>query len=346
MKIQTLSRTGSRRLASAVAISTIAAVLISGCATDTPSEPGEEPTDITIAMLPKALSIPYFDVSSAGAETAAEELGITLTVIGPSEPTAAAQLPFINTAVQQQVDGITVAATDSQALAPSLRQAMESGLNVTTFDSDVETDARTIFVNQVDPDEFALAMLESVGEQMNYEGQLALLSGLPTAQNQNDWIAVMEAELATPKWANVELVTIAYSDSVDQKSVEVFNGLLQTYPDLAGVVALDAVALPAAARTLQQSDRELALGGGALPNSMKEYIEDGTVQDFVLWDVEKLGYLSIYATYALIVGDIEGQPGETFEAGSLGEFTVGEGGEIILGPPTIFNADNIAGFNF
>jgi rhamnose transport system substrate-binding protein len=301
----------------------------------------------TIAMIPKALSIPYFDVSSKGAQQAAQELGITVKVIGPSDPTAAAQIPFVNTATQQQVSGISLAADDAQALAPAMKQATAAGVKATTFDSDVSQDARTIFVNQVDPKEFALAMLSTVAEQMNYTGQLALVSGLATAQNQNDWLKIMQDELKNnPKYANVQLAKIAYSDSVDQKSTEVFNGLLQTYPDLKGVIALDAVALPASARALQQSGRKLALGGAALPNAMKAYVKDGTVKNFVLWDVQKLGYLSIFATDALVNGCITGAAGDKFTAGSLGSFTVGDNGVIILGPSTIFDASNIDQFNF
>jgi rhamnose transport system substrate-binding protein len=45
-------------------------------------------------------------------------------------------------------------------------------------------------------------------------------------------------------------------------------------------------------------------------------------------------------------GAISGKEGESFDAGKLGKRTIGPQGEIILGPPTTFDASNIDNFNF
>ena len=79
---------------------------------------------------------------------------------------------------------------------------------------------------------------------------------------------------------------------------------------------------------------------------MREYVEDGTVAEFALWNPEDLGYLAAYAAEALISGDITGATGDTFEAGKLGSYTVEEGGSVLLGEPYRFNAENIGDFDF
>ena len=79
---------------------------------------------------------------------------------------------------------------------------------------------------------------------------------------------------------------------------------------------------------------------------MREYVENGTVKAFALWNPGDLGYLAAYAADALAAGDITGEAGDTFEAGDLGEYTVEEGGSVLLGDPFVFNADNIADFDF
>ena len=43
---------------------------------------------------------------------------------------------------------------------------------------------------------------------------------------------------------------------------------------------------------------------------------------------------------------IEGNAGDTFEAGRLGSYTVGEDGVVLLGPPFTFDTDNIDDFDF
>ena len=70
---------------------------------------------------------------------------------------------------------------------------------------------------------------------------------------------------------------------------------------------------------------------------MRKYVKDGTVEQFSLWNPKELGYLGSYAAAALASGQITGAEGEKFKAGDLGEYTVGKDGEVILGPPTVFD---------
>ena len=79
---------------------------------------------------------------------------------------------------------------------------------------------------------------------------------------------------------------------------------------------------------------------------MRDYVEDGTVTAFALWNPADLGYLAAFAAQALITGEITGEEGDTFEAGKLGDFEVGADGAILLGDPFEFNADNIGEFDF
>src|SRR5690606_7774331 len=124
--------------------------------------------------------------------------------------------------------------------------------------------------------------------------------------------------------------------------------LLQTYPELKGIVSPTTVGIAAAARYLSTSDAkgEIALTGLGSPGQMREYIEDGTVTEFALWNPEELGYLTAYAANALVAGESTGAEGDTFEAGDPGSYTVGADSTVVLGEPYRFNAENIAEFDF
>ncbi|MGW1341071.1 ATP-binding cassette domain-containing protein [Kribbella sp. NPDC002412] len=78
----------------------------------------------------------------------------------------------------------------------------------------------------------------------------------------------------------------------------------------------------------------------------RQYVKDGTVKKFALWNPADIGYLAAYAGAAMSSGQITGAQGEKFKAGKLGEYTIGADGEIVLGPPTEFTAENIDQFNF
>jgi rhamnose transport system substrate-binding protein len=78
---------------------------------------------------------------------------------------------------------------------------------------------------------------------------------------------------------------------------------------------------------------------------MREYVKNGTVKEFALWNPADLGYLAAYATKALIAGEIKGDDGDKFKAGKLGEYTVKDK-TVLLGDPFRFNKDNIDQFKF
>ncbi|MFD2797602.1 rhamnose ABC transporter substrate-binding protein [Promicromonospora vindobonensis] len=303
--------------------------------------------DVTITVLPKNLGNPYFEASTAGAEEAGEELGATVEEVGPDTASPDAQVPFINTAAQQGVGALVVSANDPTAIGDALEEARSAGTKVVTFDSDTEPQFRDLFINQASAEGIADKQLELVADQIGGEGEIAILSASANATNQNAWIALMEEKLASD-YPDIELVETVYGDDDDQTSFDKTAALLQSHPDLKGIVSPTTVGIAAAARYVSTSDAKgkVAVTGLGTPNQMREYVEDGTVEAFALWNPTDLGYLATQAAAALAAGDITGEEGDTFEAGRLGEFTVGADGEVLLGEPYVFDESNIADFDF
>ena len=320
-----------------------------GSGTERTADPNAEIKEgLKIAFLPKEIDNPYEVLVDQGGIEAVEELKGEGKEVGPSDASASSQVSYINTLIQQQQDAIVIAANDPNAVAPALKDAMAKGIAVVTYDSDAAPDARQIFVNQADSEEIGRSQVKLVSEQIGGAGKIAILSATPNATNQNTWIEFMQDELTKPEYANIELVKIAYGDDDDQKSFQEAQALLQSIPDLKGIISPTTVGISAAARYISSSPYKgkVVLTGLGTPNQMREFIKDGTVEAFALWNPMELGYLAGYAAAALASGKISGKEGEKFEAGKLGEYTVGAKGEIILGPPTTFNADNIDDFDF
>lgn len=310
---------------------------------------GEIPADLSLAFLPKQVNNPYFTIASAGASAAAEEISASYQETGPSDAEASSQVSYINTLTQQGADAIMLAANDPNAVCPALEQARDAGAAIVTFDSDTDPGCRDLFVNQATGEGIAQVQLDMLVDQLGGEGTFAILSATPNATNQNTWIDLMEQMLEEDdQYSGLELVTVVYGNDDDQDSFTETQGLLQSYPDLDAIVAPTTVGIAAAARYIQGSQYkgEVAVTGLGTPNQMREFVKDGTVTAFALWNPEDLGYLATFAAGALAGGVISGEPGDTFEAGRLGEYTVEEGGEIVLGPPTVFDESNIDDFDF
>ena len=303
---------------------------------------------LKVAFLPKEVDNPYEIIMDKGGIEAVAEVKGEGKEVGPSDASASSQVSYINTLVQQRQDAIVIAANDPNAVAPALKDAMAKGIAVVTVDSDAAADARQVFVNQADSEEIGRSQIRLISAQVGGRGKIAILSATPNATNQNTWIEFMRDELAEPEHAGLELVKVAYGDDDDQKSFQETQALLQSVPDLKGIVSPTTVGISAAARYLSSSPYKgrVALTGLGTPNQLRQFVKDGTVTEFALWDPSELGYLAGHAAVALASGRITGAAGEKFTAGKLGERTIGEHGEVILGPPTTFNAGNIDEFDF
>jgi rhamnose transport system substrate-binding protein len=303
---------------------------------------------VKVGFLPKLDTDPYFQVAKQGAEEAAAEIGGEVIQVAPSQATAEAQIEFINSLVSQQVDDIAISANDSNAVAPALKRAMEQGVRVISYDSDVAKDARSVFVNQVKGDSLAEMMLESAFDLTGGEGEFATLSSTPTATNQNAWIDFMKAKMATePKFAKMTLVQVAYGEESEQVNQQQALALVQAFPDLKAIIVPAGIGLPAAARALEEAGMmgKVKLTGLAHATLIAKYITDGSAQD-IWWNVTDLGYLTYQTAQALAQCKITGAAGEKFTAGRLGEYTIGTDGELVLGPAKIVTPANLSEFKF
>nr|WP_321863916.1 rhamnose ABC transporter substrate-binding protein [Burkholderia cenocepacia] len=303
---------------------------------------------LKIAFVPKQINNPYEVIADEGGMAAIKEFKGDGKVVGPSDAGASSQVQYVNTLITQRQNAIVIAANDPNAVVPYLKRAMSQGIKVVTFDSDTAADGRNVFVNQANAESIGRGQIQLAAKLMGGEGEFAILSATPNATNQNTWIKWMQEELKKPEYAKMKLVKIAYGNDDDQKSFVETQGLLQAYPNLKAIVSPTSVGIAAAARYISTSSSKgkVAVTGLGTPNQMRAFVKNGTVKAFQLWDPGQLGYLAAYAAANLASGAISGKEGESFEAGKLGKRTIGKSGEVILGPPTTFDASNIDQFNF
>ena len=298
--------------------------------------------------IPKQLGNPYEEFEHSGIDESLEELGGSNRISGPTDASASSQIAIINAAAQQKPDAIIIAGNDPNAVAPALKQAAQRGITVVGMDSDVAPDARRVFVNQVTTQLVGQNQVESIAKQIDNKGEIAILSATANATNQNAWIKVMKEELKKPEYKDIKLVKVAYGDDDDQKSFQETQGLIQAYPNLKGIISPTTVGVAAAARYLSTSPQKgkIKLTGLGFPNQMRKFVKDGTAEEFQLWVPKDVGYLAGQAAAALVAGRITGKEGEKFTAGRLGDYTIGANGEIVLGPLTTFDKENIDEFDF
>ena len=301
----------------------------------------------TYAFVAKDVQNPYMQKVYEGFEKACKDVGATPLYKGPEAATPEKQIEIINQLVAQNVAGIAIAANDADALQPALTEAMNEGIKVISLDSAVNAQSRQTHIQQADPEKIGRSLIQAAYEMVGGEGGIAVLSATAQATNQNLWIDWMKKELEEnkDKYAKTPLVKIAYGDDDPTKSTSETQALLQD-SSIKVIIAPTTVGMLAAGKVLQDKKSDVKLTGLGLPSEMAPFIEDGTCPWMYLWNPVDIGTLAGYTMNSLVKGEIKGEVGNSFKAGSLGDKEVvkaADGGtEVMLGDPFKFDTANIA----
>ena len=300
---------------------------------------------LMIALMPKAKGNAYFLSCKAGADRAARELDVELLFDGPVDTNAAKQNEIVENWITLGVDAIAVSAENKEGLSTALRKAQKAGITVIAFDSDVQPDARSFFVNQATPEGIGQTLMDEAARLMDGEGEFAIITATLTAANQREWMKHIEARLAE-KYPRLKLVAVRPSDDLKDKAQSEATALMSAYPRLKLLMAICSPGVPGAAEAVQQAGKagRVKVIGLGLPNENRRYVKAGVTDSVILWNTGDLGYLTVYATAAATRGELKAGA-RVFRAGELGELRLA-GDHILLGRPFIFNRDNIDRFDF
>jgi ABC-type sugar transport system substrate-binding protein len=317
----------------------------SGSGSSGGSQASTQGKTIKVALIPKAIGIPYFTGASQGAQSVASQLKIDLTYNGPTTLSASDQVSMINSYAAQGYNVIAVSANDPDSLVPALQAAMQKGVKVITWDSDTDSTGRQFFVNQATVAGIGSTLVKVVGDQ--FQGQqtdIAILSSTPTNTNQNQWIDAMKQTIAS-SYPNLHIKTIQYDQGQPSTGVSATENILKGFPTVKAIISPDSVGLPAAAEAVEKMGMKgkIFVTGLADPVVMKQYADDGTVQKYVLWNVLDLGKLTMYVARAAADGTMP--TNGTFKAGDLGSFQV-TNGTVLLGAPMVFDQAATDKYNF
>lgn len=324
------------------ALATLLCAILPGCTRTDSAAVTSQPK---MGMMPKLVGISYFNASEKGAREAAAQLGVDLDYDGPAIDSAEEQVKMIDRWIAQGYDMMAVAPNDPELIAPALARARRAGITLLTWDADAnpQSSGREAFVSQAPVDEIGNTLVDLLGDAIDGAGKAVILTGSATSPNQNAWIRVMRARVAE-KYPQIELLETLVSDEDQSKAYRLSRDVINAHADLKGIWAITTVALPAAAKAVRDAGKSDAIfvTGLSLPNTMREYVEDGTIKKFVLWNPIDLGYLTVNAAKMLRENKL---PAGQQSIGRLRNIRVSPG-EVLLGPPLIFDRDNIGQFDF
>lgn len=306
---------------------------------------------ITVAIVPKLLGLSVFEANVKGAKEVAPSLNETIdytasvNASGPDQ--AAVIMGLVHSNHPPQV--IAYSANDPTSEVPALEAAAKAGIKVIGFDSDVTASARSYFIQDTAYDAMAQGLIDAVVAKFGSKGVIGILSSTPDATIQNAWIGAMRTYIAQ-KYPNLKIGPIGYGQSNQATSQTQATNLINSNPNLLALIPIDGAAVPGALAAVQALGKVGKIGvfGIGDPNPNQKYFANGSLTGLFLWDEVNQGKLIAYVARLLADGKMP-PAGGTFDAGSLGTFTVSDSpapGTIIFSKPLEFTKDNYTQYNF
>lgn len=344
-----------RKITAAVLAAAMSLSVLSGCASN------KSATQV-VAFIPKITGNMYFESGNVGAQAMGKKENFTVKYDG--NPTAAVenQVQIINSEVNQGATALCIASLSPTGLHEALANAKKKGVAVVTWDSDVDPQDRSIYVDQGTPELLGKMLVDMAYDELpaskKESANFAFFYSSPTVTDQNSWVNYAKTYIAQkhPGW---KLLTTQYGNQDAQKSLQVGQSILNTYPNIDAVLCPDSTALPAMAQAAENLKKagKVCITGFSTPSSMKNFVKDGTVDRFGLWDVKEMGGIAVYVSnwiasgHKVKVGDSIDVPG----VGSLKiqpnsiqgyTYTADDSGIILMPERVVFTKDNIDNYNF
>ena len=268
------------------------------------SAPDVEAEPYEIAVVVKITGIPWFNRMEEGVLQAAEDFGVNSYQVGPADADPAQQARIVEDMISKGVDAIAVVPNDATALEPIFQKAQDAGIVVLTHESPDQV-GNDYDLELIDNVAFGQYHWDMLVENMGDTGQYAIFVGGLTVPLHNLW-ADEGIAYAAEKYPNLELVTERIPCGEDQElSRQTTLDLLQSYPDLKGIVGFGSLGPPGAAQALIEKGltEDVAVVGTVLPGHAAPYLKDGSMDHGILWDPKDAGYSLVWTAIQLMDGE-------------------------------------------
>jgi ribose transport system substrate-binding protein len=282
----------------------VAALLTAACS-------GQQQTEgLTVAVIPKGTSHAFWQSIHAGAEKAAQELGVTVIWRGPlREDDRDSQVTEVENAVARGVDGIALAPLDDSALAGPVGSAMKRGVPVVIFDSGLKGDDYVSFV-ATDNEAGGRLAGEHMARLLNGQGRVVLLR---YAEGHDSTTRREEGFLAAVKThPGLQLVSENQYGGADvEEAYKKSESILSTLKRSDGSLDVDGIFCPnesstfAMLRVLQDNGwagKVRFIGFDASDNLVRG-LRAKQIDGLVVQDPVNMGYLGVKTLVAHINGE-------------------------------------------
>lgn len=199
-----------------------------------------------IAMIAKSSTNPVFLSGRQGAEAAAAELsaahGVAVSIdwLTPPNEDGAVQAQRIAEAVNSGANAILLSASDAGKVRGAVDEAVDRGVPVMTFDSDVPGSKRFSFYGGDDV-KMGTQVMEELAAQMGGKGKVAIIAGNQNAPNLQNRVKGVRETAA--KYPGITIVDAFYHAETPQDAAAEVLRMKNAYPEVNGIAMIGGWAL-------------------------------------------------------------------------------------------------------
>ena len=192
---------------------------------------------ITIAWIPKGLNNPVFETGRLGAIQKAAELSaaglvdVEVLYVAPVDSDGAEQARVVDDVVARGVNAIAISCDDPTACIDPINRAVAAGIPVMTWDSDSPMSKRFTYMG-LDNINAGLAGANLLVQAMGTEGKVAILTGVPGAENLETRITGFREGLAT--YPNIHIIATVVTNDDINLGVQAVEDTMEAHPDITG----------------------------------------------------------------------------------------------------------------
>ncbi|MEW9501480.1 sugar ABC transporter substrate-binding protein [Jeotgalibacillus marinus] len=283
----------------AVVISCLA--LIAGCTGDEEGSGGDS-SEESVAVVLKTLSSPYWKYVEAGAEAAGKDLGVDVTVVGPSaESQVIEQVNMLEDQVSQSPGAIVVAPSQPDTIIPVMENASQS-LPVLLVDSDADFEGKTTFIGTENytAGQEAGKLLASMLQEGDKVVLIAGALGNPSTDER------IKGAREVLEEAGLEVVAEQAADSDRTKAMSVMENIFEKNSDIKGVFAANDDMALGALRAVEAKGSDTKVIGTDGTQEAVESILNENLAGTIAQSPYQMGYQGVENALKTIEGeDIE-----------------------------------------
>lgn len=253
----------------------------------------EDGETLEVTFVNPTVGLEYWTKADNGAKAGAEEFGVDLNIVGPTEVSPEQQAAYIDTAVADNVDGIITCPWDV-AFTPSLQAAAEAGIPVIAIDTDDPECGRIAFYGTSNYDAGYQAG-QLMAEATDGKGKVCIMTAVLTSPTQKDRIDGFKAALE--EYPDMEVLTEEQTNSDLQESVDKATACIGAYPEcnaFFGAASLDG---PGAAKAVEEMGLQgeyTIIGFDDVAETIK-YVKSGDILASMAQDSYGMAYNAVKA---------------------------------------------------